>query len=31
MPAIPTAYPDWDPVLTLPVSDLAAYSPRRPR
>lgn len=27
MPAIPTAFPDWDPVLTLPVSDLTAYEP----
>ena len=28
MPAIPTAYPAWDPALTLPVSDLTAYEPQ---
>lgn len=27
MPAIPTAYPDWEAVLTLPVSGLTAYEP----
>ncbi len=28
MPAIPTSYPAWEPALTLPVSDLTAYSPQ---
>ena len=28
MPAIPTIYPDWEPVLTLPASDLTAYEPQ---
>lgn len=27
MPAIPTAYPDWEAVLTLPVSELTPYEP----
>lgn len=27
MPAIPTAYPDWEAVLTLPVSGLTDYEP----